>query len=57
MAKISIARVARKDTDDLVPLFDGYRQFYGQRSDPASARAFLSERIERDESVSSSAPV
>ncbi len=48
---LRIARAARKDIDDLVPLFDGYRQFYGQRSDPASARAFLSERIERNESV------
>jgi GNAT superfamily N-acetyltransferase len=48
---LRIERAARKDIDDLVPLFDGYRQFYGQRSDPAAARAFLSERIERDESV------
>ena len=48
---LRIARAARKDIDDLVPLFDGYREFYGQRSDPAAARAFLSERIERDESV------
>lgn len=48
---IRIVRVAHKDLDALVPLFDGYRQFYGQRSDPAAARAFLSERMERDESV------
>jgi GNAT superfamily N-acetyltransferase len=34
-----------------VPLFDAYRQFYGQRSDAAAARAFLSERLEREESV------
>lgn len=39
------------DLDDLVPLFDGYRQFYGQRSDLAAARAFLRDRLERDESV------
>jgi GNAT superfamily N-acetyltransferase len=48
---IRIVRAAHKDLDALVPLFDGYRQFYGQRSDPAAARAFLSERMERDESV------
>ena len=48
---LRIARAARKDIDDLVPLFDGYRQFYGQRSDPASARAFVNDRIEHDESV------
>lgn len=51
MASIRVARAAGKDLSDLVPLFDGYRQFYGQRSDPAAAREFLGERIERDESV------
>jgi len=51
MVDIRIVRAERKDLDDLVPLFDGYRQFYGQRSDLAAARAFLRERIERDESV------
>jgi len=50
-AELRIMRAARNDLDDLVPLFDGYRQFYGRRSDPASARAFLSQRIERNESV------
>lgn len=50
-AALRIARAGPKDLDDLVPLFDGYRQFYGQRSDPAAARAFLSDRIDRDESV------
>src|ERR1700737_3821768 len=50
-ADITIVRAGRKELDDLVPLFDGYRQFYGQRSDLAAARAFLRDRIERDESV------
>jgi GNAT superfamily N-acetyltransferase len=48
---VTIVRAERKHLDDLAPLFDGYRQFYGQRSDLAAARAFLGERIERDESV------
>jgi GNAT superfamily N-acetyltransferase len=51
---ITIVRAERNDLDDLddlVPLFDGYRQFYGQRSDLAAARAFLRDRLERDESV------
>jgi GNAT superfamily N-acetyltransferase len=48
---ITIARAERNDLDDVVPLFDGYRQFYGQRSDLAAARAFLRDRMERDESV------
>lgn len=40
-------------TDDLValaPLFDAYRQFYGQRSDVSLAHRFLSERLARGES-------
>ncbi|HEY8824792.1 MAG TPA: GNAT family N-acetyltransferase, partial [Candidatus Limnocylindria bacterium] len=48
---ITIVRAGIKDLDELAPLFDGYRQFYGQRSDLAAAREFLRERIERDESV------
>jgi len=48
---LRIARAAIRDLDDVVPLFDGYRQFYGRRSDLAAARKFLAERIERDESV------
>jgi GNAT superfamily N-acetyltransferase len=50
-ADITVARAGQKELDDLVPLFDGYRQFYGQRSDLAAARAFLRDRIDRDESV------
>ncbi|OOG50205.1 GNAT family N-acetyltransferase [Rhodanobacter sp. C01] len=38
------------DLDTLVPLFDDYRQFYRQSSDVARARAFLAERIARQES-------
>ena len=37
--------------DAAAPLFDAYRQFYGQRSDLAEARAFLDERLHRGESV------
>ena len=37
--------------DAAAPLFDAYRQFYGQRSDLAEARAFLDERLRRGESV------
>jgi GNAT superfamily N-acetyltransferase len=39
------------DLDALVPLFDGYRQFYKQPSDPAGARAFLADRFEHQQSV------
>jgi GNAT superfamily N-acetyltransferase len=50
-ADIRIVRAGRKELDDLVPLFDAYRGFYEADSDHAAARAFLTERIERDESV------
>ena len=46
-----VKRAGPGDLDAVAPLFDGYRQFYGQRSDPAAARAFLAERLARDESV------
>jgi ribosomal protein S18 acetylase RimI-like enzyme len=50
-AEVRILRAGIGDIDALTPLFDGYRQFYGRRSDPPAAREFLRERIERDESV------
>lgn len=39
------------DLDTLVPLFDGYRQFYRQSSDPSRARVFLAERFAHHESL------
>ena len=48
---VQICRATLQHLDRIVPLFDAYRQFYGQNSDLAGARAFLSERIERGESV------
>ena len=46
-----VKRAGPGDLDAVAPLFDGYRQFYGQRSNPAAARTFLAERLARDESV------
>ena len=46
-----IKRASVGDLDAVAPLFDAYRQFYGQRSDVPAARAFLEERLLRDESV------
>jgi GNAT superfamily N-acetyltransferase len=51
MPEVRSVRAQLDDLDALVPLFDGYRQFYGQRPDPAGARAFLAERFKRGESV------
>ena len=39
------------DLDALVPLFDGYRQFYGRTADRPGARAFLAERMARGDSA------
>ena len=39
------------DVDQLIPLFDGYRQFYGMSSDVDLARQFLVDRMTRKESV------
>lgn len=35
----------------IVPLFDGYRQFYGQPSELDRVRAFLKERLAQGDSV------
>jgi ribosomal protein S18 acetylase RimI-like enzyme len=48
---MELRRASLADLPALVPLFDGYRQFYGQPSDPARAERFLRERLEKDESV------
>lgn len=39
------------DVPRIAPLFDAYRQFYRQPSDPAGAKAFLAQRAERGESL------
>lgn len=46
-----VMRAGLEHLDVLVPLFDGYRQFYQQPSNLEGAREFLSERLERGESV------
>ena len=48
---VQVRAAGLQDLDSLVPLFDGYRQFYGRESDQALARRFLQERISRKESV------
>lgn len=48
---IAIHQATLHDLDRLAPLFDGYRQFYGQRSDVAAAREFLFDRFRHSESI------
>jgi ribosomal protein S18 acetylase RimI-like enzyme len=46
-----IRRATLEDLDLVAPLFDGYRRFYGQAADIPRAKAFLRERLERNEST------
>jgi GNAT superfamily N-acetyltransferase len=39
------------DIELLVPLFDGYRQFYRQPSEPDRIRKFLMDRFEHNQSI------
>ena len=47
----NIRRATLEDLDQIAPLFDGYRRFYGQAADIPRAKAFLRERLERNEST------
>lgn len=48
---VTIARATLDDLDDLAGLFDQYRAFYNQPSNPTGARSFLKQRIANGESV------
>jgi ribosomal protein S18 acetylase RimI-like enzyme len=48
---IFVRRATVADLERIAPLFDAYRQFYGQAHDLALAREFLRERLEQDQSV------
>lgn len=47
---VSVRAAGPGDLPALAALFDAYRVFYGQASDPARAAAFLGERLERGDS-------
>ncbi len=44
-------RANRSHLGQIAPLFDGYRQFYGQKTDLKAAHDFLEERLKKGESV------
>lgn len=48
---IEIVQAREPDTRLLAPMFDAYRQFYGEPSDLDAAAAFLIARLRCDESV------
>jgi GNAT superfamily N-acetyltransferase len=50
-SKIGVRRATSEDIERIAPLFDSYRQFYGQAPALSSAREFLCERFERGEST------
>jgi len=51
MNNLFVRKANSADLDVLVPLFDGYRVFYGRDTDPAGAREFLANRFAGSESI------
>jgi ribosomal protein S18 acetylase RimI-like enzyme len=49
--RINVIRADGTHLDLLTALFDGYRQFYRQTSDPSRARTFIAERLQHADSV------
>ena len=49
--EILIRAATLSDIDEIGKLFDLYRQFYAQPADPKRARAFISARLSKGESV------
>lgn len=50
-ASLRIGRASVVDVLEVAPLFDAYRQFYGQESDLSASTAFINERLSRGEST------
>jgi len=48
---MTIVKATKKQISKLVPLFDAYRVFYKQISNPEAARNFLSERFKKKDST------
>ncbi len=48
---MEICTVTLATVEDVVPLFNAYRQFNGQPSDLEQAKQFLMERLQKDESI------
>jgi len=48
---MEIIRATSADLPLILPLFDGYRRFYEQPSDIEASRIYLTERLDKNESV------
>lgn len=51
MTSVQVRQATTADVDVIAPLFDAYRQFYRRDSDLDGAQAYLTERLERGESI------
>lgn len=51
MQSVPVRQAVLADIEKIIPLFDGYRQFYRQPSDEAAVRDFLRKRFEQRDSV------
>lgn len=51
MSTVIVRQAVLSDLESLVPLFDGYRQFYGRPSDIRAASEFLLARFNHGESA------
>ena len=51
MSESTIRTANISDLEQLAALFDAYRQFYGQASDLALAKAFIADRLHRKDAV------
>ena len=51
MSNVFVRQAVLSDLEALTQLFDRYRQFQGQASDPTAARDFLRARFDHGESV------
>ena len=48
---MTIHQATLVEIDDIVPLLDAYRQFYGKPGNPADCRIFLEERFKNSHSI------
>ena len=48
---MEIVRADPSHLGELIPLFDGYRQFYGQASNRSLAKSFLRARLDKGDAV------
>ena len=48
---VTVRRAAKPDVPRVAELFDAYRVFYGQDSDPAAAERYIAERLDQGDSA------